>query len=202
VSRAEYRRRNEADYQRELAARFAPCLLVPEGGAAPEGAIGCAAIADDIRRHIPGYRRIVLPVGTGTTLAGLVAGLDDSVEVVGISALKGAVDIERTVRYLVAAMKPTTTARWRMVHDYHCGGFARVTPELRNFILAFEASNGIEIEPVYTGKMLLALQSMIRAGEWDGDSPALAIHTGGLQGRRGYPWLRDSGGVKRRRTGS
>jgi 1-aminocyclopropane-1-carboxylate deaminase len=37
--------------------------------------------------------------------------------------------------------------------------------------------------------MLLAIHELCRQGEWDADAPLLAIHTGGLQGRRGYPWL-------------
>ena len=56
-------------------------------------------------------------------------------------------------------------------------------------MLAFEAIHGIELDPVYTGKMLLAIHQLRACGDWDGDAPVLAIHTGGLQGRRGYSWL-------------
>lgn len=192
VSRADYRRRNEADFQRALAERFARCLLIPEGGAAVEGARGCDLVAGQVKHHAPEGARVVLSVGTGTTLAGLVAGLDERYEVVGISALRGALDLEGRVDALLSVLRPTGGARWRIVHDHHCGGFARVTAELRDFILAFERLNDIPVEPVYTGKMLFALQRMFQAGEWDGETPTLAVHTGGLQGRRGYPWL-DSG---------
>jgi len=202
VSRAGYRRRNDPAYQRELVAMMGRCLLIPEGGAGPEGALGCSLIADHVLECAPDCQRIVLPVGTGTTLAGLVTRLGTGYEVAGISALKGAVDLEKRVGELVAALGPARGARWRILHNDHCGGYARVTPELRDFILAFESMNGIEIEPVYTGKMLFAIQRMLQAGEWDSGAPTLAIHTGGLQGRRGYAWLVDSGGATHRRTGS
>lgn len=189
VSREEYRQRNEIHYLQRLKNRFAPCLLIPEGGATITGAQGCVAIADIIRQRAPQVRHIVLPVGTGTTLAGLVAGLDEDFEICGISALKGATDLEQRVQDMLSELATDSHARWRILHNYHCGGFARVDDALREFMLAFEATHGIELDPVYTGKMLFAIHQLRECGEWGADTPVLAIHTGGLQGRRGYRWL-------------
>jgi 1-aminocyclopropane-1-carboxylate deaminase len=190
VSRQEYRQRNEAHYKQELIARFAPCLLIPEGGSTVTGASGCGAIAPLLRSGAPHARHIVLPVGTGTTLAGLAASLDESYELVGIAALKGATDLEARVQQLLNGLAPDQCARWRILHDYHCGGFARVSQPLREFMLAFETVHGVQLDPVYTGKMLFAIHQLRQQGEWGTATPLLAIHTGGLQGRRGYPWLR------------
>ena len=189
VSRHEYRQRNDDAYQQQLVDRFAPCLLLPEGGYSTAGAQGCAPIAALIQRSAPQARRIVLPVGTGTTLAGLVAALDERYEVVGITALKGATDLEQRVQQLLNGLASPHRARWRILHEHHCGGFARVNAMLREFMLAFEAVHGVQLDPVYTGKMLLAIHTLCARGEWDTHAPLLAIHTGGLQGRRGYPWL-------------
>ena len=190
VSRSEYRRRNDEDYQQALAQRYGPCLVIPEGGGGLLGARGCLHIADIIRVQAGDIRRIVLPVGTGATLAGLVAGLDESYEVIGISALKGAADLETSVVALLHDLQPVGHARWRILHDYHCGGFARADEGLQQFMLAFEQAQGIPLEPVYTGKMLYAIQRLRDEGVWEVGMPVLAIHTGGLQGRRGYDWLR------------
>ena len=81
----------------------------------------------------------------------------------------------------------TYCSKWRILHDYHCGGFARVRPRLREFIEAFESVQGVPLEPVYTAKMLFAIHQLTLGGEWD-RRPLLAMHTGGLQGRRGYDW--------------
>lgn len=189
VSRADYRRRHDAEFQRELTARFAPCLLLPEGGASVSGASGCKPIADMIRAVAPGLRRIFIPVGTGTTLAGVAASLDDSYQLLGISALKGATDLDARVQALLDETAQGSHARWRILHDYHRGGFARVDEPLKQFMLAFEAVQGVPLEPVYTGKMLLAIHQLLKLGELAADVPVLAIHTGGLQGRRGYDWL-------------
>ena len=73
VSREEYRRRHAADYLAQLQQEYGPCLVIPEGGANTEGARGCMDIAGLIRTAAPAMRHILVPVGTATTLAGLVA---------------------------------------------------------------------------------------------------------------------------------
>ena len=72
---------------------FPCCGWTGQGGGA--GVKGCREIAHLIREVAPGASRIVLPVGTGTTLAGIVSGLAPTAEVVGISALKGALDLDQ-----------------------------------------------------------------------------------------------------------
>lgn len=189
VSRSEYRRRFEARYLDDVHRRFAPCLLIPEGGANVEGVRGCMAIADLVRAASPSVTRLVVPVGTGTTLAGLVAGLGHGYDITGVSALKGVADLEQRVSEALELLGVSQPGQWRILHEDHCGGFARVTAGLREYMLEFERVQGITVEPVYTGKMLYAIHRRLVCGEWSGDEPLLAIHTGGLQGRRGYRWL-------------
>lgn len=192
VSRQEYRRRHQADYCRQLQRRFGPCLVIPEGGGNAAGVRGCLAIADLLAGLVPGIRRVVVPVGTGTTLAGLAAGLGESApgcEVLGVSALRGASDLEHRVGAALSSIGAASPARWQICHDGHCGGFARASEPLRQFMLAFERVQGVALEPVYTGKMLFAIHRRLQRGEWDPEAPLVAVHTGGLQGRRGFPWL-------------
>ena len=121
----------------------------------------------------------------------LDAGLGGGYEVVGISALKGAGDLEQRVERALADCGATDVAGWRILHDYHCGGFARNNAQLRDFMLDFQKAHGVPLEPVYTGKMLFAIHQLLQCGKWDCAIPVLAIHTGGLQGRRGYNWCAD-----------
>lgn len=189
VSRQEYRRRNDSDYLQNLQRKFSPCLVVNEGGANPQGVRGSMEIADLINTLGQDWSRVVLPVGTGTTLAGLAAGLDCADELVGVSALKGANDLDRRVAAALDSSSLSARLSWTILHDYHCGGFARASAQLRRFITEFERVQSLPLEPVYTGKMLFAIHSLLASGQWHRDEPVLAIHTGGLQGRRGYPWL-------------
>ncbi|VVN17635.1 hypothetical protein PS623_04122 [Pseudomonas fluorescens] len=58
--------------------------------------------------------------------------------------------------------------------------------ELLAFIADSEQHSGLPLEAVYTGKALLALRDEVEAGRFRPGSRLLFVHTGGLQGRRGY----------------
>ena len=128
-------------------------------------------------------------MGTGTTLAGVIAGLDERFQVTGVSALRGAADLDARVASLLDSLSAPARARWRILHDYHGGGFARVSGELRQFIGEFESKQQIPLDPVYTAKVMYAVQQMLGAGKLDSAAQTVVVHTGGLQGRRGYAWL-------------
>jgi 1-aminocyclopropane-1-carboxylate deaminase len=191
VSRQEYRRRNDRDYLDALERELGPCLVIPEGGANDAGARGCMAVGSLLAQLLPGGATVFLGVGTGTTLAGVVAGLpDDYGRVFGVSALKGALDLESRIRQgLQACGAAGGHGCWRVLHDHHCGGFARCSPELREFMQAFQRVHGIPLEPVYTGKALFAVHNLLVAGQLDASEDLVLVHTGGLQGARGFAWL-------------
>ena len=54
------------------------------------------------------------------------------------------------------------------------------------FPYKFADSTGIILEPVYTGKMLFALYDLITNNTFKPGLRIIAIHTGGLQGLRGF----------------
>ncbi|MFK7976429.1 MAG: 1-aminocyclopropane-1-carboxylate deaminase/D-cysteine desulfhydrase [Halioglobus sp.] len=189
VGRAEYKKRHLQAYQDELHQRFSPCVVIPEGGASLPGAQGCADIAKLIQAAKSHARRIVLPVGTGTTLAGVAAALPFDYEVIGISALKGASDIDENIQTILQQLAGDTSAAWKVLHDYHCGGFAKVSNTLKAFLRRFESVQAVPLEPVYTAKMLFAIHQLRESGQWSEREPIIAVHTGGLQGRRGFDWV-------------
>ncbi|MGV8340410.1 hypothetical protein ACV33H_32980, partial [Pseudomonas aeruginosa] len=49
----------------------------------------------------------------------------------------------------------------------------------------FETASGVALEPLYTGKLLLALREAVESGAVARGSRLVALHSGGLQGRRG-----------------
>ncbi|MBW6272194.1 1-aminocyclopropane-1-carboxylate deaminase, partial [Pseudomonas aeruginosa] len=68
--------------------------------------------------------------------------------------------------------------------DASRGGFARLDGKLARFIVEFETASGVALEPLYTGKLLLALREAVESGAVARGSRLVALHSGGLQGRR------------------
>ncbi len=187
LSRQQYRQKSSPDYLASIQKRYGPCLIIPEGGANAAGVKGCAAIASMLPISRLSEPLIVLPVGTGTTLAGLAVSMSSNRRIYGISVLKGAWDLDLQVGAHLEGQGAGQAANWKILHEYHCGGYARVSPELKAFIIDFERVHQVALDPVYTGKALFAVHQRLKSGQWRGE--ITAIHTGGLQGRRGYSWL-------------
>ena len=74
---------------------------------------------------------------------------------------------------------------WKLITNYHLGGYAKINAELITFINGFKKLNTIQLDPIYTGKMLFGIQDMISKNYFPKGSKILAIHTGGLQGITG-----------------
>lgn len=133
------------------------------------------------------FDTIVLACGTGTTLAGVISALPPASAALGIAALKGEEFLTDDVNQLLLQTDQTSTiADWTINYDYHFGGFARTDPRLLDFIGNFEHSTGIPLEPVYTGKMMLGLFDLIMRGYFPPGHRIIAVHSGGLQGKRGF----------------
>lgn len=152
--------------------------FINEGGASAEAAQGCSELITELPRV---YDHLFCACGTGTTVAGILNGLQHLPTLVhAIPVLKnGEVIAEEVKQY--ALHNPT----YELHTQYHFGGYAKTTPELINFIKDFVAATGIIIEPVYTGKMMYALFDLARKGYFKPGSSILAIHTGGLFGLLG-----------------
>ena len=185
ISRHDYRNKHTPEFQEELLSELGlspkGVWVVPEGGSGELGAIGCESIlsAGNIGRDE--YNQIWLAAGTGATSAGVIRSVSGSeTDVHCVSVLKGADWLNQDIQsYLENQQR-----RWKVELDYHCGGYARTTPELMSFMSSFEQETGVPLEPVYTGKALYGLFQSVKAGKVESGSRILFIHTGGLQGKR------------------
>jgi len=88
LSRGEYRKRHDAGFAQGLMRDYPSGIFVPEGGSDVEGIAGVAQLVADLMAHGPAFERLVLPVGTGGTMAGVLLALKRACHVVGVSALK------------------------------------------------------------------------------------------------------------------
>ncbi|WP_087502408.1 1-aminocyclopropane-1-carboxylate deaminase/D-cysteine desulfhydrase [Pseudomonas sp. SID14000] len=179
-----YRARNQPGFWEPWQARYPGWHCIPEGGGGLAGAQGCALIMEQARAQIAAlgwgdYDAWWLAAGTGTTLAGLVLAEEGGHVVHGALAVPGDHGVAQAVTELVGT-------RGYQLHDACRGGFGKFDAELLAFIADFERHTGVPLEALYTGKALLALREQVKAGLFAPGTRLIIVHTGGLQGRRGY----------------
>ena len=185
LSRSDYRRRSEMEFIAELEHRFGEFYLLPEGGGNALACKGCREIA----RYLPEpggageLDTIMLPCGTGVTLAGLLQGMVElgrvGDRVIGVSVLKAAGYLDREVRqWLGKESHPLPP--WRMEEGFHAGGYARVDPALEEFLGYFARISSIPVEQVYSGKLFHAAFALLRRGQIPPGSRVVLLHTGGV----------------------
>ncbi|MCH7307672.1 pyridoxal-phosphate dependent enzyme [Acinetobacter sp. NIPH 1852] len=174
VSRAEYRLRHEAEYLAQLQQQYPQAMIIPEGGTNNLAIQGTQEIlsADDLAN----YDLICCAVGTGGTIAGLIESSADHQHVLGFSALKGDF-LKQDIQ------KWTNKNNWSLTDAYCCGGYAKTTPELLQFMQQFEEQYNIPLEQIYTAKMMLGVFDLIQQNQFPAHTRILVIHTGGLQGK-------------------
>lgn len=182
LSREEYRRRHDPSFVTGLLENIEKPCVIPEGGANIDGLRGCAEILQGIDQAV--FHQVALACGTGTTLAGLL--MTSSLPVLGIQVLKGEGYLRGEVASMLSGSGIIPGVDWRIEDRFHRGGYARVDGELLDFCRTFEDTTGVPIEPVYSGKLMMALCEMAATGVFPAGHRVLAIHGGGLQGKRGY----------------
>lgn len=184
VDRATYRNKDDSAYQLRLQRRFGDFRLIAEGGFGPLGLVGCREILGDLGAAAD-FDLICVAVGTGGTLAGLIASRPENSCLLGFPALKGGDFLYRDIAQLLVRSGVDDPGGWGLQLDGHCGGYARVSPLLSAFMAQFRRATGVALDPIYTAKMVLRFNQMVAAGEVAAGSRVLLIHTGGLQGLRG-----------------
>ncbi|MDD5125867.1 pyridoxal-phosphate dependent enzyme [Methylovulum sp.] len=185
VSRTDYRLLRKYQNWHDLPDLPPDAYWLTEGGAQTLALQGVAELASEI--SLP-YDWLCAPCGTGTTLAGLITAVPGHSRVLGFAALKNAGFLYKDI----AGLLPEPCHNWELNLDYHFGGFAQTSPELFCFIGQFQNQTGISLEPVYTGKMLYGLYDLIKKRTFKPGQRIIAIHTGGLQGNRGFPQCTDN----------
>jgi 1-aminocyclopropane-1-carboxylate deaminase/D-cysteine desulfhydrase-like pyridoxal-dependent ACC family enzyme len=181
ISRESYKHKEEQHFKEELIEKYGLHYLIPEGGANNLGLKGCSEIVDDIPID---FDWICCACGTATTLSGIISALASHQKALGISVLKGAYSLNDVVAsYLPNNIHPN---QWEINHNYHHGGYAKLSDDLLQFMKGFEQRNGLLLDPVYTGKLFYAVYDLIAKGFFPSGSRIVLLHTGGLQGRKGF----------------
>jgi L-cysteate sulfo-lyase len=183
----------------ELASAGAHPAVIPFGGSNRDGALAYADAARELRDQLhhqlgdrPGDRgrlgqaTSVVAVGSGGTMAGLVAELGPE-HVLGVHTGAVAAPAEA-----VAALACAITAErldpqaLRLRFDQVGAGYDRLSETAAAAIRLTARTEGIVLDPTYTGRAMAGLIAAAGDGDLGRDAPVVFWHTGGLPGLFGH----------------
>ena len=176
--------------------------FIPGGGSNRVGALGyvnCALEllrqADDQGLRIDG---LVHATGSAGTQAGLIVGIegsDSGIPVYGISVRNPRDKQESAVHDLVIDTAEYVgvgkIARNKVVanDDYVGPGYGQPTPGMVEAVSLLARTEGILLDPVYSGKGMAGLIGEIRKGTFSKDDNIVFVHTGGTAALFAYETL-------------
>lgn len=189
VTRKEYKQRNDKEYLHKMQQRFPNTMILPEGGSNALALTGIDELCQEILTQTNNnVDHVITAIGSGATLAGLIAGFSNrskNTKITAIAVLKEAGYLNNQVLSLLQQANKKIAVKWTLHTQYHGGGYAKVSTSLSDFCHNFEKNTNIPIEPIYTGKMFSALFELIEEDYFQPGEHIVALHTGGLQGRQG-----------------
>lgn len=179
---AEYRNKDTNEHRKQLENEFPNYLIIPEGGSHESSLEGIGDMMMEIERELLDPDIFICPVGTGATLAGIIKAKDHQQRAIGVSSLKSSIlHLELKEKWDLELF-----SNWTVADQWHFGGYGRITDHLIKFIDQFECDHGILLDPLYNGKAMYAFYQYVKYGLIPEGSRVVFIHTGGLQGWRGF----------------
>ncbi len=173
--------------------------LIPYGGSSPVGAAAYAYALEELLVQQDFHPDvIVLASSSGGTQAGLVAGarlLGYRGRIIGISVDAPAEVLRSRVAHLASEVldrlrAPGTIApeEVEVVDTYAEPGYGVLTEREEEAILLAARTEGLLVDPVYTGRALAGLIDLVRQGAFAPGTRVLFWHTGGTPALLAEPY--------------
>ena len=163
--------------------------LLPYGGSSPTGALGYAFAMQELMQQGVFADWIVFGTSSGGTHAGLVLGqrlYGYTGKILGISIDEPEQWLKSTVSSLATQASQRVGARVEftpgdvLAIDAYCqAGYGVVTAAEREAIRLFARTEGLLLDPVYTGRAAAGMIDLARKGYFKKDDTVLFWHTGG-----------------------
>ncbi|MGH3631718.1 MAG: D-cysteine desulfhydrase, partial [Sciscionella sp.] len=180
----------------ELRAQGRHPYVIPGGGSNPVGALGYVACAQELESAPLPIDWVVHGTGSTGTQAGLLAGLcsmHSSATVLGISVRQPAQRQVAAVHDLAARTAELigapgcVPAEDVVVDDRWVGaGYGVPTESMIEAVRLVASTEGILLDPVYSGKGFAGLLGNIAEGRFAAKDNVVFLHTGGSVGLFGY----------------
>ena len=169
VTREAYR--NKESLTQILQKEFPDALIIPEGGTNDRAVEGIQYM---LNSETKSFDYLCTAVGTGGTVAGISKFAEENQQVLGFKV----VDDDSLYNRVVELSKRNNCK----LIEAHDGGYGKISDENIRFINVFKEKYGIQLDPIYTGKMMRKIFELIDNNYFPDGSKILAFHTGGLQG--------------------
>ncbi|MDP2258311.1 MAG: D-cysteine desulfhydrase [Caulobacter sp.] len=183
----------------EIRAAGGTPYVIPGGGSNAVGALGYVDCALELATQANDeglvIDRIVTATGSAGTHAGLVAGLAVSgadIPVLGIGVRAPKEKQEENVFNLAVETAALLGHRERVSRemvvadcDYVGAGYGLIDQGVADALTLAARTEGLLLDPVYTGKAMKGLIALARQGAFEGQT-VVFLHTGGAQGLFGY----------------
>ncbi|RMF76322.1 MAG: D-cysteine desulfhydrase [Acidobacteria bacterium] len=183
-----------------LAAQGRRPYVIPGGGSNPVGALGYALAAFEIVGQLAEREivvdRIVHATGSTGTQAGLLAGLhamNVRIPVLGICVSRPEAqqvplvhDLAQRTADLLGATTPVPREVVTVDDRFVGPGYGRTTPATVEALRLAAREEGLLLDPVYSGKAMAGLISLIREGAIPAGETVLFVHTGGAAALPAY----------------
>jgi 1-aminocyclopropane-1-carboxylate deaminase len=184
LNSAEWKNRFHQEFADNLSKKYGKVFFVPDGGANSQGRKGAMEILQEVEEH---FHVVITAAGTGTTASGILMSLPDETELYVVKVVKDE-SLETQVCNNLESdgfFDKSLFNRLKWVEGA-LNGYGKKNTDLEQFILEFYNQSGIPLDPVYTGKMMLRLHQLVQNNQFEKGSKVLTIHSGGLQGWKGY----------------
>lgn len=167
--------------------------IVPGGGSNAIGSTGYVACAQEIMDQLfdlgINIDHMVCPSGSAGTHAGIVAGMtgiNANIPVTGVSVNRSkevqtdAVwNLAKATAERVGVHNEITRDLVQVTDEYVGPGYSLPSDEMVEAVQLLARTEGILLDPVYTGKVMAGLIGMIREGKFKKEDNVLFLHTGG-----------------------
>lgn len=166
--------------------------FIQGGGHTPKGAIGYVDCINELDNQIGEVDYIVTAIGTGTTQAGLIAGVIQKqwdTKVHGISVARSAHRCKQEIKEILNDLNRNKVIdKFEesdiVVYDDYIGsdGYGTVTQQAIDAVQLVAQSEGIFLEPTYTGKAFGGMIDLLNTKKIEPNSNIIFIHSGGFPG--------------------
>jgi len=177
----------------EVTAEGRKAYIIPGGGSNPIGATGYVACAEEILAQAfdqgINFDYIVTTSGSAGTHAGLVVGFygnNSNIPVIGINISRQKGPQENLVYNLVeqtaahVGIKGTIPREAVQCFEEYVGpGYSLPTSEMVKTVKLVAQTEGILLDPVYTGKAMAGMLDLVQKGFFKMGQNILFVHTGG-----------------------